>query len=319
MTAVLGSTHSSYKSSSETAQQEKCSDLSDKFKIRLENAKIAHEIKYELFAKCPDKHPKYKEEWELHWSEKYNKLIAEGKDANKHNYKPEWKIFWISRMKQLKYEDFEEDRRKIYEELSMTKPTGFKEELKRSVLLPLRSRSRSEFSYHDEMVEKHLKHDEKYARSRIERSKADESTNISKVCSNILAIGFELGNDASKVVELMEKAQALERVDKKSEILLKNKNDFNLLSTIKQKIDGLLAARTFERSRINFVENVSTNLEMLLKKESNNHLTNYSEVDDNERLHSIRYLEKLQKRNVSKGARMHNDKEKLKVSLKNNI
>lgn len=93
--------------------------------------------------KNPEKHPLYPEEWKCFWNRRYKELLAEKKDAAKHDYKPEWIEFWTRRMKTQHSEEIEAKKLEIREKINLPEESKERtDELKEQYLMKTKKKEK---------------------------------------------------------------------------------------------------------------------------------------------------------------------------------
>lgn len=227
-----------------------------------------------MHQKTPEDHPMYAKEWKKFWAHRYKELKVEGKvNPSDYDYKPEWVDFWMKRMKEILVETIEDKKIEIRMELKL--PFDYEESLNdstsdSSIVNHENSRKRagesianyeeissaslsddSESSY--QLPPKHYRRSSsrdffRYRESSSVPSQStstfednNESVTVVSICRLLSALESELGSLSHKVLDLLSKAIALEKLKANSsdELLMTTENSV-FLETVKEKMKGLL-------------------------------------------------------------------------------
>ncbi|KAJ6626132.1 hypothetical protein Bhyg_16134, partial [Pseudolycoriella hygida] len=250
--------------------------------------------------KSPEKHPLYPTEWKKFWNRRYKELQAEKKDPNKHDFKPEWIIFWTRRLKELHNENVEKKKAEIRKKLNLPADGVERtDELKEQYTLkckrsPVRteetSRSPSHHGYHGYDYYRHGVPREPldewgrpiypYSAPRPASYYAykapppethhceeveDEPLTVVSVLRLLTALEEKLGSLGPKVIDLLAKALALEKVKANSaDDILINEDNCVIFETIKEKLKGQLIAGVIEPNKINAVKRAVKNVAAII-------------------------------------------------------
>ena len=226
----------------------------ESFQDAFEAEVLKIDANFDHMKKNPENHPKYKEEWERFWYNKFRDLQKQGKDSINYDFKPEWKIFWNQRIKELRNKEVAEMKEILRTKFKLCESNSDSGDDKTSE--PLFKRYRKN-SFKDKVDKKH----------RFECY--DGSVNLVTVCRLLTALESELGLLAESTVELLSKSVALEKSKPNSSIdLLDVSKNMNLLDTVKEKLKGILSANIIESNKVEVVKQSIQNIAILMHEHS---------------------------------------------------
>lgn len=227
-------------------------------------------LEHQKYKKKPENHPEYKNEWTKFWNRRYFELKKEGKDPEKYDFKPEWIEFWTKRMEELFNSCIEAKKAevldklgfsnslKVFQEKERPKKRRFLGHLptvkhsydnidssdsfsdqsdncprrrQRQISYSSRSSNRSEIYFQDNMP----------SHSREPSIHDVEPVSLVYVCRLLSAMEHETGSLSEKVLDLLAKALALEKVKSNtSDELLMTSENVIFFETVKEKLKGML-------------------------------------------------------------------------------
>lgn len=239
----------------------------EKKKIALERATEKIMKEYKLHKQTPESHPLYGEEWKVFWKRRYIQIKKEGKsDPINYDYKAEWIGFWMNRMKVLMEEDLENIKKELQAKIEMPDDYNPVEQIpaRKTPKSPPNITYETISSDSDSDSYRKSKHRKK---ARLEQEQLDERnrfysrrgkprrheyvpaydpfdnqpTTLISVCRLLAALETEIGSLSPKVLDLLGKAIAAEKLKRNSsdELLMTNVNAV-FLETVKEKMKGLL-------------------------------------------------------------------------------
>lgn len=234
----------------------------EKFKIALELATEKIMKEYELHKQTPENHPRYGDEWKVFWKRRYIQIKKEGKsDPQTYDYKAEWKGFWMNRMKVLMEKNLDDIKKELKAKIEMTDDFNS--------VVPARKRS-PPITY--ETISSDSDSDsyreiQRRKKARLEQERLDERDRfysrrneyrrhenvpaydpydnqpitLISVCRLLAALESEVGSLSPKVLDLLAKAIAADKLKPNSsdKLLMTNANAV-FLETVKEKMKGLL-------------------------------------------------------------------------------
>ncbi|XP_075238657.1 uncharacterized protein CG7065-like isoform X2 [Lycorma delicatula] len=267
--------------------------------LRLYAKELDDKLKY--YEKNPEKHPQYPEEWKVFWNRRYKELQTEGKDPAKHDFKPEWITFWNKRMKEIHDEEFKNGKEKLREKIGLNEEDMKKKEsdcqltdnkpderMKDVTVDDIKNTwkaltgseikestpSPSVIEENENLYEENFenRHVDSHLRSRLPPPGArkgfipfdDNAPRVVSVLRLITVLESQLGSLGPKVVSLLSKALAMEKVCKgSSQDILCDEEQCVLFETVKEKLKGLLFAGLVDRNFVNATKVALRNIEDL--------------------------------------------------------
>lgn len=287
-----------------------------KYKQSAELAIRMIERDYEKYRRTPEDHPMYKDEWIEFWGRRYKELKKEGRiNPNDYDYKPEWIKFWTERMEDIFVESIEGKKRELRARFNL--PRNFEVSTERK---PATKRPRSpiklveyeEISSDDsgspprcrrrtsphssQPSSSYYDSQSTYKASRItQRPPFDDYVNepvtFINVCRLMSALEPELGSLSPKVLELLSKALAIEKIKPNAcdQALMTSENAV-FLETVKEKMKGLLMVDVLPRNKVAAVKKCIKNIARLIhqtpivEEEKKHEASERSRGDDDEKM-----------------------------------
>lgn len=261
----------------------------EKYKQTLEAGMKNLDKDYEKYRRKPEEHPMYKDEWIEFWGRRYKELKKEGRvNANDYNYKPEWIKYWTKRVEEM----FKEKREALKEEIRVkfNLPKNFEvieKPAKKRVRVPSEceeissddssshsfrspARRRRSSSYSSQVSSNYYDTRPTYRAKAIDhRPKFEhymnEPVTFVNVCRLLSALESELGCLSQKVLELLSKALAIEKLKPNScdQVLMTNETAV-FLETVKEKMKGLLMVEVFPPNKEYAVKKCIQNIARLI-------------------------------------------------------
>lgn len=269
-------------------------------------------LKFKIYEKNPESHPVYFEEWKAFWSRRYNELVANGKDVEKHGFKSEWILFWPRRMKELLKIEIEEKRellRKSFKvplmDLESFKTLKNFEKVENVEILDesendhsIRSNESGSKRYRMEnphasaagpfrrtseyelFIRRNNFHANNLKRLIDSDKIDDEPVNVISVCRFLSALEDDLGMLAKAVNNLLSQAIALDMIKSNSadEILL-NSDNCNVLETVKEKFKGILSANLADAQKKTALQHAVQIIAILMHNVSSREQMNVPEIN----------------------------------------
>lgn len=248
---------------------------------------------HKKYKKSPESHPQYGEEWKKFWECRYYQLKKEGKiNPNDYDFKPEWISFWTKRMEEIVEEAIEKKKGEVRKQLRLhddyeQKVDGRKrqkspnpseyEEISSDDSCTLsddsyRSPRRKKNSYYrhrspDSDTRNFYRYEKVRSPSPARRLKFDENEEVTlvSVCRLLSALEAELGSLSDKILDLLAKALALEKLKPNSsdEMLMTSENAV-FLETVKEKMKGLLMVNDLPVHKLAAVKKCIQNIAKLI-------------------------------------------------------
>lgn len=236
----------------------------EKYKIALDRATEKIMKEYELHQQTPESHPLYGEEWKVFWKRRYIQIKKEGKaDPINYDYKAEWIGFWMNRMKVLMEKDLGNIKKELQAKMEMPDDYNPVEQIqaRKTPKSPPNITYETISSDSDSDSYRELQHCKKARLEQDERNRFysrrdkyrrheyvpaydpfdNQPVTLISVCRLLAALETEIGSLSPKVLNLLGKAIAAEKLKPNSsdELLMTNANAV-FLETVKEKMKGLL-------------------------------------------------------------------------------
>lgn len=251
---------------------------------------------YKVHQKTPEDHPMYAKEWKKFWAHRYKELKVEGKvNPSDYDYKPEWVDFWMKRMKEILVETIKDKKIEILMKLKL--PLDYEESLSDSSSDSSvddrensRKRSAERITNYEEISSESMSDDSecsyplppkhyrrsssrdvvRYRDSSSAPSLSFEDNNevtVVSICRLLSALESEVGSLSHKVLDLLSKAIALEKLKANSsdELLMTSENSI-FLETVKEKMKGLLMIGALSPNKTAAVKKCIQNIAKLIKQ-----------------------------------------------------